>query len=92
MYLCRYADRAKQIKNKAVVNENPMDKLIRYKDQVLGRVATIDQVLGRVATIDQVLVRVATIDQVLGRVAIKDQVLGRVAHQYGLAHCTLRQS
>lgn len=25
----RYADRAKQIKNKAVVNENPMDKLIR---------------------------------------------------------------
>ena len=25
----RYADRAKKIKNKAVVNENPMDKLIR---------------------------------------------------------------
>jgi hypothetical protein len=25
----RYADRAKQIKNKAVVNENPSDKLIR---------------------------------------------------------------
>ena len=25
----RYADRAKQIKNKAVVNENPADKLIR---------------------------------------------------------------
>lgn len=25
----RYADRAKQIKNRAVVNENPMDKLIR---------------------------------------------------------------
>ena len=24
-----YADRAKQIKNKAVVNENPQDKLIR---------------------------------------------------------------
>ena len=28
LYL-RYADRAKKIKNKAVVNENPMDKLIR---------------------------------------------------------------
>ena len=27
--LNRYADRAKKIKNKAVVNENPMDKLIR---------------------------------------------------------------
>lgn len=25
----RYADRAKKIKNKAVVNENPIDKLIR---------------------------------------------------------------
>lgn len=25
----RYADRAKKIKNKAVVNENPLDKLIR---------------------------------------------------------------
>lgn len=25
----RYADRAKKIKNKAVINENPMDKLIR---------------------------------------------------------------
>lgn len=25
----RYADRAKKIKNKAVVNENPVDKLIR---------------------------------------------------------------
>lgn len=25
----RYADRAKKIKNKAVVNENPMEKLIR---------------------------------------------------------------
>ena len=25
----RYADRAKKIKNKATVNENPMDKLIR---------------------------------------------------------------
>merc|ERR1711931_606432 len=25
----RYADRAKKIKNKAIVNENPMDKLIR---------------------------------------------------------------
>lgn len=25
----RYADRAKQIKNQAVVNENPMDKMIR---------------------------------------------------------------
>lgn len=25
----RYADRAKQIKNKAVINENPQDKLIR---------------------------------------------------------------
>ena len=25
----RYADRAKRIKNKAVVNEDPMDKLIR---------------------------------------------------------------
>ena len=25
----RYADRAKQIKTKAVVNENPVDKLIR---------------------------------------------------------------
>jgi len=25
----RYADRAKRIKTKAVVNENPMDKLIR---------------------------------------------------------------
>ena len=25
----RYADRAKKIKNKAVVNENPMDKLVR---------------------------------------------------------------
>lgn len=25
----RYADRAKQIKNKAVVNESPQDKLIR---------------------------------------------------------------
>ena len=25
----KYADRAKQIKNAAVVNENPMDKLIR---------------------------------------------------------------
>lgn len=29
MIYCRYADRAKKIKNKAVVNENPMDKLIR---------------------------------------------------------------
>ena len=29
MFLFRYADRAKKIKNKAVVNENPMDKLIR---------------------------------------------------------------
>ena len=28
-YHPRYADRAKKIKNKAVVNENPMDKLIR---------------------------------------------------------------
>ena len=28
-FICRYADRAKKIKNKAVVNENPMDKLIR---------------------------------------------------------------
>ena len=28
-YSTRYADRAKKIKNKAVVNENPMDKLIR---------------------------------------------------------------
>jgi len=27
--LYRYADRAKKIKNKAVVNENPIDKLIR---------------------------------------------------------------
>lgn len=27
--MSRYADRAKKIKNKAVVNENPMDKLIR---------------------------------------------------------------
>jgi len=26
---CRYADRAKKIKNNAVVNENPIDKLIR---------------------------------------------------------------
>lgn len=25
----RYADRAKKIKNKAIVNENPMDKMIR---------------------------------------------------------------
>ena len=25
----RYADRAKQIKNKAIVNENPIEKLIR---------------------------------------------------------------
>lgn len=25
----RYADRAKKIKNKAVINENPLDKLIR---------------------------------------------------------------
>jgi hypothetical protein len=25
----RYADRAKQIKNKAVVNENPIERLIR---------------------------------------------------------------
>ena len=25
----RYADRAKKIKNRAVVNENPMDKMIR---------------------------------------------------------------
>ena len=25
----RYADRAKKIKNKATVNENPMDKMIR---------------------------------------------------------------
>lgn len=25
----RYADRAKKIKNKAIVNENPLDKLIR---------------------------------------------------------------
>ena len=25
----RYADRAKQIKNKAVVNENPLDRMIR---------------------------------------------------------------
>jgi kinesin family protein 1 len=25
----RYADRAKQIKNRAFVNENPMEKLIR---------------------------------------------------------------
>jgi len=25
----RYADRAKQIKTKAVINENPIDKLIR---------------------------------------------------------------
>ena len=25
----RYADRAKKIKNQAVINENPMDKLIR---------------------------------------------------------------
>ena len=25
----RYADRAKKIQNKAVINENPMDKLIR---------------------------------------------------------------
>ena len=25
----RYADRAKKIKNKAVVNENPLDKMIR---------------------------------------------------------------
>ena len=25
----RYADRAKKIKNKAVINENPMEKLIR---------------------------------------------------------------
>ena len=25
----KYADRAKQIKNKAVINENPQDKLIR---------------------------------------------------------------
>ena len=25
----KYADRAKQIKNKAVVNENPQDKLVR---------------------------------------------------------------
>ena len=25
----RYADRAKKIKNRAVINENPMDKLIR---------------------------------------------------------------
>ena len=25
----RYADRAKQIKNKAIINENPMDKLVR---------------------------------------------------------------
>ncbi|KAK3716103.1 hypothetical protein QZH41_019651 [Actinostola sp. cb2023] len=29
----RYADRAKKIKNKAVVNENPMDKLIRELKQ-----------------------------------------------------------
>ena len=29
MFSNRYADRAKKIKNKAVVNENPMDKLIR---------------------------------------------------------------
>ena len=33
----RYADRAKKIKNQAVVNENPMDKLIReLKVIVLG--------------------------------------------------------
>ena len=25
----RYADRAKKIKNQAVINENPMDKLVR---------------------------------------------------------------
>lgn len=25
----RYADRAKKIQNKAIINENPMDKLIR---------------------------------------------------------------
>lgn len=25
----RYADRAKKIKNKAVINENPLDRLIR---------------------------------------------------------------
>ncbi len=29
VYKIRYADRAKQIKNKAVVNESPTDKLIR---------------------------------------------------------------
>ena len=29
MSTLRYADRAKQIKNKATVNENPMDKLLR---------------------------------------------------------------
>ena len=32
----RYADRAKKIKNKAVVNENPMEKLIRELKVNLG--------------------------------------------------------
>ena len=32
----RYADRAKRIKNKAVINENPMDKLVRELRVRLG--------------------------------------------------------
>ncbi|XP_046842712.1 kinesin-like protein KIF28P [Xenia sp. Carnegie-2017] len=51
----RYADRAKKIKNKAVVNENPMDKLIRelreenekLKKFLDGGGATIQDVSGR---------------------------------------------
>ena len=54
-FLHRYADRAKKIKNKAVVNENPMDKLIRelreenekLKKFLDGGGATIQDVGGR---------------------------------------------
>jgi len=34
----RYADRAKRIKTKAVINENPIDKLIRELQVTIGYV------------------------------------------------------